>query len=67
MGHAHDADEFLEVLGDELGAVVADDARPGVGDHFASALDDGGHVGFFHGFADFPVDDGSAVAIEEAA
>ena len=29
VGHAGDADELLEVLGDELRAVVADDAWPG--------------------------------------
>jgi hypothetical protein len=28
MGHAGDADELLEILGDELGAIVADDAWP---------------------------------------
>ena len=31
VSHAGDADELLEVLGDELGAVVGDDARRGVG------------------------------------
>ena len=36
MGHAVDADEFLEILGDELRAVVGDNARPGVGIGFAA-------------------------------
>ena len=67
VGHAGDADELLEVLGDELGAVVADDAWLGVGVSFAGALDDGFHVGFLHFLADFLVDDEAAVAIEDRA
>ena len=34
---------------------------------FAGALDDGFHVGFLHFFADFPVDDEAAAAIEDGA
>jgi hypothetical protein len=67
MGHAGDADEFLEVLGDELRAVVADDAWAFAGELFPSALDDGLHVDFLHFFADFPVDDEAAVAVEDRA
>ena len=65
MGHAGDADELFEVLGDELGSVVADDAGLGVGVGFAGALDDGFHVRFLHFLADFPVDDETAAAIKE--
>ena len=67
VGHAGDADELLEVLGDELGTVVGDDARLGVGVGFAGALDDGFHVGFLHFFADFPVNDEAAEAVEDGA
>ena len=67
MGHAADADEFLEILGDELRAVVGDNARPGVGIGFAGALDDGFHVVFLHLFSDLPVDNEAAAAIEDAA
>ncbi len=67
MGHAGDADELLEVLGDELRAVVTDDARRDAGILFAGALDDGFHVGFLHFLADFPVNDAAAVAVEEGA
>jgi hypothetical protein len=67
MGHAGDADELLEVLGDKLRSVVGDDAWACRGELFTGALDDGGDVGFGHGFADFPVDDEAAVAIEQAA
>ncbi len=67
MGHAGDADELLEVLGDELRAVVGDDAWSDAGIGFAGALDDGFHVGFLHFLADFPVDDEAAAAIEDGA
>jgi len=67
VGHTSDADELLEFLGDELGAVVADDAWFGVGVGLAGALDDGLHVGFLHFLADFPVDDEATVAIEDGA
>ena len=67
MGHAGDADEFLEVLGDELGAVVGDDAWRDAGELFAGALQDGFHVDFLHFFANFPVNDEAAVAIEDAS
>ena len=53
MGHAGDADELLEVLGDELGAVVGDDAWRDAGEFFAGALDDGfarRFPPFFRGF-----------------
>src|SRR5580692_11802773 len=67
MGHAGDADELFEVLGDELGSVVGNDAWPGVGAGFAGALDDGFHVNFLYFLADFPVDDEAAAAIEDGA
>ena len=37
---AGDADELLEIPGDELRAVVADDPRPGVGETLQATLDD---------------------------
>lgn len=40
MGHAGEADEGLEVLGDELGAVVGDDPGGGVRELLACALED---------------------------
>jgi hypothetical protein len=65
--HTGGADELFEVLGDELGPVVGDDARSCVGVGFAGALEDGGDVGFLHLFADFVVDDESAIAVEDGA
>ena len=67
MGHTADADEFLEVLGDELRATVRDHPRPGVGISFAGALDDGLHIDFLQLFSDLPVDNEAAAAIEDAA
>src|SRR5580658_10030401 len=57
VGHAADADEFLEVPRDELGPVVGDDPRPGLGMLLLGALEDGFDVGLFHLLPDFPVDD----------
>jgi hypothetical protein len=67
VGHAGDADELFEILGDELGSVVGDDARLFVGEGFAGALDDGLHGAVAHIFADFLVNDEAAVAIEDGA
>ena len=67
VGHAGDADELFEVLGDELGPVVGDDAGRFAGEGFAGALDDGFDVGFLHFVADFVVDDEAAAAIEDGA
>jgi hypothetical protein len=67
MGHAGDADEFFEVLGDELGSVVADDAWVFAGELFSGALQDRFHVDFLHFFANLPVDEEAAVAVENAA
>ena len=67
VGHAGDADELLEVFGDELRAVVADDARPGVGVGFAGALNDDFDVGFLHFLADIVVNDEAAAPVEDRA
>ena len=67
MGHAGDADELLEVLGDELGPVVGDDAWRDAGEGFAGALDDGFHVDFLHFLTNFRVNDEAAAAVEDGA
>jgi hypothetical protein len=67
VGHAGDADEFFEVLGDELGSVVGDDARRDAGVGFAGSLDDNFDVGLLHFFADIVVDDEAAAAVEDGA
>src|SRR5438093_3739169 len=57
VGGLPEADEFLEVAGDELAAVVTDDLRPGAGEAFPAALEDDLGVGFGHGDAQIPGDD----------
>ena len=65
MGHATDADELLEVFSDELGTIVRDDPRGDLGKAFPGPLDDGLHIGFRHGFPNFPVDDEATIAVEQ--
>src|SRR5258708_11372583 len=67
MSHPADPDELLEVLGDELRAVVRDDPGPRVGESFPGPLDDRLNLGLGHARADLPVDDEPAAAIEQAA
>src|SRR4051794_35571543 len=67
MSHPADPDELLELLGDELRAVVRDDPGLGVRVPFARPLDDRLDVGLGHTLADLPVDDEPAAAVEQAA
>lgn len=67
MGHACDANEFLEILGDELWSVVGDDAWSDAWKKFASSLEDDFDLGFLHCFADIVMNDESAATIEDAA
>jgi len=57
----------LEVLGDELGAVVGDDAWCGAGVRLAGTLQDDFHVGFLHFLADFPMNDEAAATVQDGA
>ena len=65
MGEPGDADEFLEVFGDELGAVVADDAGLGRWEFFQGALEDDFDVGFGHGLAQLEVDDEARASVKD--
>src|SRR5438034_5044551 len=67
MSHSAKPDELLEVTGDELRAVVRDDPGPRVGIALAGPLDDRLDVPLGHRFADLPVDDEPAAAVEQAA
>src|SRR4029077_17481391 len=67
VSHATYADELLEIVGNELRSVVRNDAGTLAGKLLSGPLDDRLHLGLFHGIADLPVDDESAVAIEDAA
>lgn len=66
MAHAADANEFLEISGNELGAVVCDDSRAHPGEFFQGALKDDFNIGLGQGFADLPVNDIPAVAVQDA-
>ena len=66
MSHAAEADELVEVAGDELRAVVGDHSGMSVGEFFPRSLEDHLHVGLAHRFAEFPVDEKPARAIQDA-
>src|SRR5262245_47381812 len=67
VGHSADADELLEVLGDPLRRVAGYDPRRHSREPLPGALDDLLDVRLGHGLTDLPVDEGAAVAIEQAA
>ena len=67
VGHAAQPDERFEISGDELRSVVGDDPRRDAGMQLAGALQDCFDIGFKHPFAQVPVDDRSAAAVEHAA
>src|SRR3990172_10358457 len=64
--HAREADEFLEVTGNELWPVVGDDAGARLGEPLLGPLQDQLDVGFGHGSSDVPVNDGAAEAVQDA-
>ncbi len=64
MRHAAEANEALEVLGDELRAIVGDDAGRGLGIPFASSLQNDFDVFLFHFFADIPMHNHAAIPID---
>lgn len=67
MGHARDPDEFLEVLGNELRPVVGDDTTAGCRVLFFGSLQNDFNIWFGNLLPNFPMVDGTAVSIQEAA
>jgi hypothetical protein len=67
MGHTADADEFLDVPGNELGSVIADNPGMGSGMSLASSLDDRFDVALFQFQADLLVHDRPAITVEQTA
>ncbi len=65
MRHAVQANERLEILGDELRAIVADDARLLTWVFLQGPLDDRFHVDLFHLLANLPVHDVAAVTVQD--
>src|SRR5215831_730077 len=67
MGHPRDADELLEVSGDELRSVVGDDPWFCLRILLPSSLQDDFDFRFGHRFPQIPMDDRTAKAIQNAA
>jgi len=67
MRHAAKANERFEVFGDKLRSVVADDPRCCLRKLLSGPLDDRLHVLLGHAFADLPMHDKAAIAIQEGA
>ena len=66
VGHATEPNELLEVLRDELQAVLGDDSRAAHGELFPCSLQDHFHIGLFHTRAPSPVNEEPAAAIQHA-
>ena len=65
--HATQPDVLLEVLGDELRAIIRDDSRRHAWILLPASLQDGLDIRLIgHGFPDFPVDDRAATTVEDA-
>lgn len=67
MGHSGDPNEFFEILGNELRAVVGNDPWSGSRVFLFGALKDDFNIWFGHLLSDLPVDNGTAATIQEAA
>src|SRR5258708_12904914 len=67
MRHPCDADELLEVSGNELRSVVGDDSRFGFRAFLSCSLQDDFDLRFGHRFPQIPMNDRTAVAIQNAA
>ncbi len=67
MRHARDPNELLEVLGDELWAIVRDDSGPRFRVLLLRSLQDDLDVRLGHRLPDIPVHDVPAVAVQDAA
>src|SRR6266478_7565084 len=67
MRHPCHADELLEVSGNELRSVVGDDSRFGFRVFLSCSLQDDFDLRFGHRFPQIPMNDRTAVAIQNAA
>ena len=67
MGKSRHANEFLEITGNELRAIVRNDARASAGIFFHRPLDDCLHLFLGHGSADFMMDDCTGTAVQDRA
>jgi len=67
MRHSRDADEFLEILGNKLWAVIGNDPWPGFRKVLLGALQNDLYIHFRHLFPDLPMDDEATTSIKNAA
>jgi hypothetical protein len=67
VGHARDPNEFLEVFGNELWAVVGDDPGLRLRVKLLGTLQDDLDARLSHRLPQIPVDDVSAAAVQNAA
>ena len=67
MRHVPDADELLEVPGDKLWAVVANDARFSPGIPLFGPFQNDLNVSLRHRLPQIPMDQETAVAVQDAA
>ena len=67
MGHTRDANELLEIPGDELRPIVGDDPRFRFRIFFSRSLQNDFDFCFGHRFSQIPMDDRTAIAIQNAA
>jgi hypothetical protein len=65
--HTRNANELLEVLGDKLGAVVGDDPRLNPGIPFFGPFQNDLNVAFRHLLPQIPMNQETAVTVEDAA
>ena len=65
VGHSANPDKFLEFLGDKLRPVVRDDPRSGTRKPFPGSLNDDLYIRFGHTFPDLPVNNVSAIPIQD--
>ena len=66
MSHPRYANKSLEVFCNELGAIITNDPRTNAGEQLSRPLNHQGHVISGHRFADIPVHNVAATAIENA-
>ena len=67
MAHTTDSNELLEIPGNELRAVIGDDAWGHTGKLLPGSLYDDLHISLFHALTDLPVHDIAAIAVQDRA
>jgi hypothetical protein len=67
VSHARNADELLEVLGDELWSVIGNDPRFNAGLPLFGSFQNDLNVGLRHLLAQIPMNQETAVAVQDAA